>query len=121
MAEGIPLRKTAEDSGFQRAKKKLLAKSTWFKKRKSQEDYVTDMRWNTKKRKKEEKKSGTQEPRQKTVLFIEQSVKGELATTIRTLLSRLAPTLQFGVKVVERTGGANSIRGLSGKELVVVE
>ena len=64
------------------------------------------MRWITKKRKKEEKKSGTQEPLQKTVLFIEQSVKGELATTIRTLLSRLAPTLQFGVKVVERTGSS---------------
>ena len=78
----------------------------WFKKRKRSENYITDLRWKSKKRKKEEKKSGTLELRQKTVLFFEQSVKVELATTIRTLLSRLAPTLQFGVKVVERTGSS---------------
>ena len=78
----------------------------WFKKRKSSEDYITDVKWKSKKRKKEEKKSGTLELRQKTVLFFEQSVKVELATTIRTLLLRLAPTLKFGVKVMERTGSS---------------
>ena len=43
---------------------------------------------------------------QKTVLFVEYTQNGELASRLRELMNRLAPTLGFGVKVVERTGTA---------------
>ena len=50
--------------------------------------------------------SGGAEIQQKTVLFVEQTRKGELASDLRALLLRLVPTLKFGVKVVERTGSS---------------
>ena len=50
------------------------------------------------------KESGT--IAQRTVLFVEHSRKGELASELRGLMSRLPPTLKFGVKIVERTGTA---------------
>ena len=88
-----------------RSKKKLLGKSNWFKERKKSEEYITDSRKTGKKRVKK-KVPDTKMVEQKTVLFVEQTRKGELAANLRNLLSRLAPTLKFGVKVVERTGTA---------------
>ena len=40
----------------------------------------------------------------KTVLFVEYTEGGELASRLRELMRRLAPTIGFGVKVVERAG-----------------
>ena len=37
---------------------------------------------------------------------LEHTVDGELATRLRELMNRLAPTLGFGIKVVERIGTA---------------
>ena len=38
-----------------------------------------------------------------TVLFVEQTPRGELAHRFRELLQRLVPTLGFNIKTVERT------------------
>ena len=108
--EGIPLRRTAKESNFERVRKKLTAKSTWFRKRvKKNEDYEGDKR---KRKTGETKKPSTQEIQvaHKSVLFVEQTKGGVLARSLRNLLSRLAPTLGFGVKIVERTGA--SIRSM---------
>ena len=42
----------------------------------------------------------------KSVLYVEHTPDGELASRLRELLGRLAPTLGFEIKVVERTGTA---------------
>ena len=44
------------------------------------------------------------QPEYKSVLFVEQTVGGELAKRLRELLHRLAPVMGFAVKVVERMG-----------------
>ena len=99
--EGIPLRKTAKESSSERNRKKLLSKSTWFKKsRKKDEDYrKIGSKW--KKGKKKEDPQAPERVPHKTVLFVEQTRGGGLATDLRNLMSRLAPTLKFGVKIVE--------------------
>ena len=40
----------------------------------------------------------------RTVLFVDYSIGGELATRLRELVSRLAPVIGFGIKIVERAG-----------------
>ena len=42
----------------------------------------------------------------KTILFVEHTKNGELAAKLRELTRRLAPTLGFSVKVVERAGAS---------------
>ena len=106
MQEGEhPLRRTAKESSSVRSRKKLLGKSNWFKERRRQDEYMMDPEYR-RTTKKERKKQESRTIAQKTVLFVEHTKKGELAAELRTLLSRLAPTLKFGIKVVERTGTA---------------
>ena len=105
--QGRPLHRSSTDSQGARIRKKLLAKSKWFKKKKrKEEDGITPapgrggerqgaLRLGSKKAKELELKS---------VLFVEQSPKGELARRLREELRRMEPTLGFKVKVVERTG-----------------
>ena len=83
---------------------KLVGKSTWFKKRKKQgalEDSKND------------RKGGKGAARRSnpgstpcTVLFVEQTPRGELAHRLRELFQRLEPTLGFSIKTVERTGAS---------------
>ena len=40
----------------------------------------------------------------KTILFVENTHDRQLAKKMRELMKRLAPSICFGVKVVERTG-----------------
>ena len=37
-------------------------------------------------------------------MFVEQTEQGELAKRLREMMNRIAPTLGFSVKIVERTG-----------------
>ena len=102
LAEGRPLRNTAALSIGSRNKKKLLAKSNWFKKRSnkgSNDKYQSNGK---------AKKSSHQqrELETKTVLFVEYTEGGELASRLRELMKRLAPALGFNIKVVERAGAA---------------
>ena len=103
-AEGRELRLTAAGSRSKRHRDKLLEKSTWFKKSRSKgEEKTTGQGADNKKGRSKE-----QEPREqidyRTVLFVENTEGGELASRLRELTKRLAPILGFGVKVIERTG-----------------
>ena len=106
--QGRPLHRSSIDSQGARIRKKLLAKSKWFKNKKggrSKED-------------EEEHGVGSsgihgalklgsryaQKLELKSVLFVEQSPRGELARRLRDALKKMEPTLGFRVKVVERTG-----------------
>ena len=104
--ENIPLRRTAKESNFERTKKKLTAKSSWFRvKRKRDDEYTVE---NSKKKRdaRRMENKGTIVFPHKSVLFVEQTKGGELASNLRNLLTRLAPTLGFGIKVVERAGAS---------------
>ena len=105
-AEGRSLRSTAQGSRGSRIKKKLLGKSNWYKNRKNtrstQENKSNSAKGSRKC--KDKKIPGEQTPPMKTVLFVEHTKNGELATKLRELTRRLAPTLGFSVKVVERAG-----------------
>ena len=105
-AEGRRLRRTAKESQGARTRMKLLGKSTWFKSRggSSKKDLYGNQ-GGVKKNKptrREQPRSTTPTPR--SVLFVEQTPGGELAVQLRELFTRLAPTLGFYIKVVERTG-----------------
>ena len=99
--EGRNLRRTAKESLKDRIRKKLLVKTTWFRSKRKEDYYREDANTSRKKTKvgKEEVKLEN-----KTVLFVEYTEGGELASRLRELCRRLAPTLGFGVKIVERAG-----------------
>ena len=105
LKEGIPLRRTARQSGQTRLRKKLTASSSWFKIRRSRDEYLTGEGWRKGKKK---NKTAVMEKRirQKSVIFVEQTRKGELASLLRSMMTRLAPTLDFSVKVRERAGAS---------------
>ena len=100
---GVKLHRTSTDSQGARVRKKLLAKTNWFKKRRKQEDQDLNTR-RSGCGVKGAPRRGSTELEQKTVLFVEQSPGGELAKRIRESLRRMENTLGFKVKVVERTG-----------------
>ena len=96
---GWRLRRTAEESGDMRARRKLLAKTNWYKKRRKENLY--DNNGGSK------RKAGKEQQRHmenKTVLFVEQTVNGELGKRLREMMTRISPILGFGVKIVERNG-----------------
>ena len=99
--EGRKLWRTAQESRSSRNIRKLTQKSNWFKKKKfgaegSHERKPGPTKHNNKEQSKQIDK--------KTVLFVEQTARGELASKLKELMSRLAPILGFGVKIVERAG-----------------
>ena len=103
--QGRMLHRTSTDSQGARIRKKLLSKTNWFKKRRRKEDDGASGS-------KEHEVQGTfrngsrklKELELKSVLFVEQSPKGELASRLREALKRMEQTLGFRVKVLERTG-----------------
>ena len=97
------MRSTAEKSKKDRYRKKLLEKSNWYKKRSSKED--EEEKPNPKSRKPGNKKT-KEKPRlePKTILFVEHTRNGELATRLREATRRLEKTLGFGIRIVERAG-----------------
>ena len=84
-----------------RIRTRLLGKANWYKKRRTEKED---------KPKKGGRKQGARRTQQhsqtapRTVLFVEQSPNGGLATCLRELLARLEPILGFKVKIVERCG-----------------
>ena len=86
------------ESGLNRVRKKLLAKTNRYRKggkedqkRKSTKGHIR-------------KESQVKQLEHKTVIFVEQTPRGELAKRLRELMSRISPILGFGIKVVERSG-----------------
>ena len=100
------LHRTSIDSQGARIRKKLLAKTTWFKKKKMGDEQV--IHGSKSKRGEPGSKWGnvksTRELDVKSVLFVEQSPGGELAKRMRDILRNMEPTMGFRVKVAERTG-----------------
>ena len=99
-AEGQKVRRSAKDSLGQRLRTKLIGKTTWFKKKGQRAE-------RTKKggqRRGAKSSSDNTTPTPRSVLFVDQTLGGELASRLRELFTRLEPTLGFFVKVVERPG-----------------
>ena len=84
--------------------KKLLEKANWYNKRRRNaiEDEKLGSRKNRGKRM--NNKVQTEQPAPKTLLFVEQTNDGELASRLRELVRRLSPTIGFSIKIVERAG-----------------
>ena len=105
LARGLKLRSTAKMSSRSRLVKKLLGKTTWYRRSRNYKLEENNAKTGTRKG---AKKTTNEEQikEQKTVLFVEYSKHGELATKMRELTQKLVPTIGFGIKVVERAGTA---------------
>ena len=98
---GRKVKRTAKEKMEERYRKKLLARSNWFKGGKKGDYYVKDpMVSNKKPMKIEEFRE------QKTVLFVEHTRNGELGAKLREVIGRLAPLLGVSIEVVERSGSS---------------
>ena len=100
---GRELHRTAKESQGARAKKKLLSRTTWFRRRKNNKEPKEGF--------KEESIRGggrfnklKRELKTKSVLFVEQSPGGELASKMREVLRGMEQTLGFKIKVAESAG-----------------
>ena len=103
-AENKKLRKTARDSEEMRMRTKLTGRTTWFKKRRPQKKDWYPNGGGHKPGRKDKVQYTAPGSSPKSVLFIEQTPGGELATRLRELLQRLEPTIGIKIKVVERSG-----------------
>ena len=105
---GRKLRRTAKESRSSRYLKKLTAKSNWFKQTKGAAKHNTNYNniGGEQKGGAHRRRDGNPKEQipKKTVIFVEQTPRGELASKLKELMSRIAPVLGFGVKVVERAG-----------------
>ena len=102
--EGRNLHRSSTDSQGARIRKKLLAKSNWFRKSRRKEDYAKE---STNKGRSSGSFGGSkcmETLKVRTILFVEQSPNGELAKRLRETLRGMEATLGFRVKVVERNG-----------------
>ena len=103
---GWKLKRTAKESKEGRIRKSLLSKSSWYKKKKAKELYnKKGGSRNLDKRAKNETNQ-THRIEAKSVLFVQQTNRGELGRRLREVLTRISPMLGFGVKVVERNGSS---------------
>ena len=100
--QGARLHRTSVESSGARWKKKLLAKSNWFKGSRKKET-ITNASSNTG-GKKSNGAGSLSRLKTRSVLFVEQTPHGELAKQLRELLVRLEATMGFKIKVVERAG-----------------
>ena len=116
LKEGRSLWRTAEDSRGSREMKSLLGRASWYKKKKDKKDWYREEH-NKKGAKNEKRKEEMIKERipHKSVMFVEQTVGGSLASKLRELIDHLAPILGFSVKIVERTG--SSIKSLFSQDL----
>ena len=96
---------TAEESRKTRTRKKLLGKTSWYKRRRGVNDKEAARR-GVKPGVEGDRKSGKKDLKVRAVLFIEQTPFEELARRAREILSRLEGTMGYRVKVVERVGKA---------------
>ena len=105
LAEGKKIRRTAKDSLAKRIRTKLLGKSSWFKKTGNRNNREVGGTKSKGGRRSEEDQNVSLAP-PRSVIFIEQTENGELATRLRELFVRLEKTVGFTIKVVERSGGS---------------
>ena len=105
--EGVPMYRTAEESGKTRNSKKIMGRSSWFK---GGNGKKTTQKWNKNINSRNNSggkgKWNSTELKTRTVLFVEHTPGGELAKRLREQLSRMEGLMGFKIKVVERTGTA---------------
>ena len=101
-ALGRGLHLTAAESAQGRIRKKLLAKTSWYKSRRKEDgqDEPPGAGRRTGVRK---VKDGAQ-LKTRAALFVEQTPQGELARRLKEQLVTLEPLLGYKVRIVERTG-----------------
>ena len=103
--EGRSLHCTAKESSGSRSRKKLLSRSSWYKKKRKQNPYDKNQGGGNRRADQESNKEGAKNHvEQKSLMFVEQTEMGELARRLRDLMTRISPTLGFSIKIVERTG-----------------
>ena len=102
--DGRRLHRTAQESSGSRIKKKLLSKANWFRSSSKEDNKLKVTTGGANKNKKEQRKVTDDSLRTRSVLFVEQTPQGELASQLRELMARLEPTLGFRIKIVERAG-----------------
>ena len=103
--EGRRLRRTAGDSLGLRMRTKLVGKTTWFKRRGgNRKDRHSGSSKSNRKKADETRGSNTNSSIPKSVLFVDQTPGGELASRLKELMTRVEPTIGFTVKIVERSG-----------------
>ena len=98
------LHRSARDSLGKRIRKKLLAKSSWFKKRGGAAPKTGGAGGLGLGGVKTTPVEQDSEPR--SVLFVEQTPGGELAKRLREQIKTLQPIMGFNIKVVERAGSS---------------
>ena len=108
---------TAQESQASRIRKRMLGKSSWYKKRGVEEESSPPSVGGRDRQGDGVKDKGNSLLRTRAVLFVEQSPHGELAKRMREQLRGLEPTIGFRIKVVERTG--RSLKGMLAKGLVL--
>ena len=86
-AEGRRVRRTARDSLDRRMRTKLIGKTTWFKKRGA--GCTKDKQGGGKQRNGSTNINSTTTSTPKSVLFVDQTPGGGLATSLRELFTRL--------------------------------
>ena len=102
---GIPLYRTALESGKSRNRKKLMGKSTWFKKGGGEgTKTINDGKVGGNSRRRKGNINSEGEIKTRTVIFVEHTPGGELSKRIREQLSRIEGMMGFKMKVVERSG-----------------
>ena len=98
---GRSLRSTAKKSRDVRYKRKLTGSSSWFKNNRKNKPKYSKQGGSPKTKPGEQLE---QHIDTKTILFVEYTKDGEFANNLREMMKRLAPTLGFNVKIVERAG-----------------
>ena len=102
-AQKKPIYRTAKNSQAGRNRKKLLSKTNWYKRRKDLRVAKLSQPWNTGGGGFKRKQMETDLPA-KSVIFVEQTPRGDLAKKLRELIGRLQHLLGGRIKIVERTG-----------------
>ena len=80
-----------------------MEKTTWFKQKREGSSQEKGSKGSKDKRRGKDKKD-REEMEYRTVLFINNTEGGELASRVKELTRRIAGSIGFGVKVVERNG-----------------
>ena len=102
--EGRRLRRTGKESRGARTRNKLIGKSSWFKSKPKEDLYKEGKKTGQRKDANKNTNQGGVGAKKRSVLFVEQTCRGELASRLREAFTRLEKITGMGVKVVERAG-----------------
>ena len=106
--EGSRLHRTSEESSFRKNKRKLLGKSTWYRGIKNTVVVVVTSNvpgsGGYMQKRTDLGNANKNDMRTRAVIFVEQTLKGELAKQVREQIQKLEYIMGYRIHVVERTG-----------------